>query len=227
MPKLACSWRVLRVLPFLLCGFAAAQRQPAQPQPTPQTSPNTTPPLSSEAPRVNPSGPIDPTTAVAGVDPKTFLIGPGDVLYIDVWREAQYSRPVYVRPDGKVTLPIINDLQAQGLTPDRLASQIAQAYADLIVNPIVTVTVTQVNSQKYTITGEVNRPGPYPLVGPMRIFDALNNAGGFRDFANKKDIRINRDNGKQIFRFNWNDVANGKKLDQNIFLQNGDTIIVK
>jgi polysaccharide biosynthesis/export protein len=210
-----------------VCGSLFAQKQGNQPPTGTQVSPTTPSPITPEPPKVNPSGPADSAGAVAGVDPKTFLIGPGDVLYIDIWREPTYSRPTYVRPDGKITMPIINDLQAEGLTPDRLASQIGQAYADLIVNPIVTVTVTAVNSKKYTITGEINRPGQYPLVGPVRVFEALNNAGGFRDFANKKDIRINRDNGKQILKFNWSDVANGKRLDQNVLLQNGDTIIVK
>lgn len=214
------------VLLVLLCVNLAAQRQPPAGQGQSDTTPVTPAPISPESPKISPA-PVDPNSAGAGVDPKTFLIGAGDALYIDVWREPNYTRPVYVRPDGKITLPIVNDIQAEGLTPDRLGAQIGQALSDLIVNPIVTVTVTQVNSKTYTVTGEVNRPGVYPLIHPTHVFDALNNAGGFRDFANKGKILINRDNGKQILKFNWNDVANGKKLDQNVLLQNGDTIIVR
>ena len=99
-----------------------------------------------------------------------------------------------------------------------------EALADFINSPDVTVQVYQVNSKKYFISGEVTRPGSYPLVGKTRVFEALNNAGGFRDFPNKKKIVIAR--GDQRLKFNYEDVLKGKKLEQNIFLENGDTIIV-
>lgn len=171
--------------------------------------------------------PAGAETTGAAVDPKTYVIGPEDILYLQVWRENDFTRPVGVRPDGKITIPLIGDLQAAGLTPERLAAQVTQALAQYINKPEVTVTVAQVNSKKYTVSGGVTRPGVFPLVVPTTVFDALGNAGGFREFANKKDIIILRDGGKQRLHFNYNDYVKGKKLDQNISLENGDTIIVK
>lgn len=160
----------------------------------------------------------------AAVDPKTYIIGPEDVLFVRVWREPDFSLQYFVRPDGKITVPLIGDVQATGLTPERLSDQLKQALSEYINKPDVTVTVSQVNSKKYYITGEVNRAGEFPLVVPTRIFDALSNAGGFRDFANKKKIVIVR--GKDRLKFNYADILKGKNLDQNILLENGDTIVV-
>jgi polysaccharide export outer membrane protein len=181
-----------------------------------------------EALKVSPTT-VDPNATVgAGVDPNSFLIGPGDVLYIEVFNQPRFTRPVGVRPDGKITMPIIGDLQAAGLTPNKLRDQIKEAYgASELINPIVDVTVTQVNSQKYTVTGEINRAGSYPLTSPTHVFDALNSAGGFRDFANKKNILIIR--GSQRLKFNYEEYLKnpGKNPDSNVLLQNGDTIIVR
>jgi polysaccharide export outer membrane protein len=146
-------------------------------------------------------------------------------VYIKVWRENDFTGPQGVRPDGKITIPLIGDLQAAGLTPERLAAQLTQSLSQYINKPDITVTIAQVNSKKYTITGEVNHPGVFPLVVATKVFDALGSAGGFRDFANKKDIVIIR--GDKRLKFNWNDVVKGKKLEQNILLENGDTILVK
>jgi polysaccharide export outer membrane protein len=185
---------------------------------------NATPiqPEKVEAPKV-PQGPVD--GAAAPVDPRTYVIGPEDIIMVEVWREQDFTKPHGVRPDGKITVPLIGDVQASGLTPERLASQLAQALKEYINEPQVTVSVQQVNSKKYFITGGVNKTGSYPLVLPTRVFDALSQAGGFREFANKRDIVIVR--GDRRIKFNWEDVVKGKKLDQNIFLENGDTIIVK
>ena len=177
--------------------------------------------VKAEAPRV-PASVGDGLGAV--VDTKTYVIGPEDIINIKVWREADLSGPVAVRPDGKVTMPLIGDLQAEGLTPDRLGVQIKEALSEYYNSPDVTVSLYQVNSNKYFISGEVNRSGQFPLVVPTRVFDALSNAGGFRDFANKKKVVIVR--GAQRIKFNYEEVLKGKKLEQNIFLENGDTIIV-
>jgi polysaccharide biosynthesis/export protein len=160
----------------------------------------------------------------AAVDPRTYVIGAEDVLSVKVWREPDFTAPYGVRPDGKITLPLVGDLQAAGLTPQRLAEQLEQALSEYINKPDVTVTIQQVNSKKFFITGEINRPGEYPLVTPTRIFDALSNAGGFRDFANKKKIILIR--GPDRYRFNYQDILKGKNLGQNIFLENGDTLVV-
>lgn len=158
------------------------------------------------------------------VDPKTYSIGVGDILNVRVWRENDFSGPYPVRPDGKITMPLVGDVQAAGLTPDRLGEQLKQALSEYINSPDVTVSLQQVNSKKFFITGEVARPGEYVLLQPTRIFDALSNASGFRDFANKKKIVIVR--GAERIRFNYLEVLKGKNLEQNIFLENGDTIIV-
>jgi len=129
-----------------------------------------------------------------------------------------------VRPDGKITIPLVGDVQATGLTPERLGEQLKQALSEYITEPDVNVTVTQVNSKKFYISGQVAKPGEFPLVLPTRIFDALSNAGGFRDFANKKKIVIVR--GAERIHFNYLDMLKGRNPEQNIFLENGDTIIV-
>ena len=169
-------------------------------------------------------GPAKLDTAPPVVDPKTYSIGTGDVLFVRVWREMDFTGPYPVRPDGKITIPLVGDVQAAGLTPDRLGEQLKQALSEYINSPDVTVSLQQVNSKKYFITGEVARPGEFILLQPTRVFDALSNASGFRDFANKKKIVIIR--GAERIRFNYLEVLKGKNLEQNIFLENGDTIIV-
>lgn len=210
------------LVPFL---YSLGTAQTTSPPPD-QTAPA---PDKVEAPKTIPGAPLPPGVESTGVavDPKTYVIGAEDILFVRVWRENDFTGPVGVRPDGKITIPLIGDLQAAGLTPERLAVQVSQALSQYINKPEVTVTVAQVNSKKYTVTGGVNHAGVFPLVVPTRVFDALGIVGGFKEFANKKDIIILRENGKQRLHFNYNDYVKGKKMDQNIFLENGDTIIVK
>lgn len=203
-------------LTILMCGVASAQSKPQQTQPPP--------PEKVEAPKVIPGAPNPDATALP-IDPKSYVIGPEDILYIKVWRENDFTGLVGVRPDGKVTLPLIGDVQAAGLTPEGLTQQLKQGLSQYINKPEVTVSVAQVNSKHFTIMGEVNRAGVFPLVVPVRVFDALGLGGGFKDFANKKDIVIIR--GNQRIKFNWTEVVKGKKLDQNIFVEPGDIILVK
>jgi polysaccharide export outer membrane protein len=177
-------------------------------------------PNATEGARAAPSN--EPTTTA--VDPRTYVIGPEDVLFVRVWREQDFTAPYVVRPDGKITLPLVGDVHAAGLTPERLASQIEEALSEYINKPDVSVSLQQVRSKKYFITGQVFRPGEFPLPVPTRVFDALSNAGGFRDFANKKKIVIIR--GNERLKFNYNDILKGKNLEQNVFLENGDTIFV-
>jgi polysaccharide export outer membrane protein len=181
-------------------------------------------PVKQESPKANPTS-TDPLSGTGlSVDTKTYVIGPEDILFISVWREDTLTRQYGVRPDGKITVPLIKDVQAAGLTPERLGDQLTQALGEYFTKPEITVTVIQVNSKKFFITGEVNRGGQYPLATPITVFDALNGAGGFRDFANKKNITIVR--GTQRIKFNYEEVRKGKKLEQNIYVENGDTIIV-
>ena len=171
-----------------------------------------------------PSKLSDDTKPMAAVDPATFQIGAEDIIAIQVWREPDFSRQVMVRPDGKITLPLIAEVQASGLTPDQLAKALTDSLSKYLNNPQVVVTVLQVNSKKFFITGEVQKPGPYPLVVPTRVLEAISGAGGFRDFANQKNIVILR-KGQRI-KFNYKDVIKGKNTEQNIFVENGDYIIV-
>ena len=158
------------------------------------------------------------------VDPSSYQIGPEDVIQVRVWREPELSVEQTVRPDGKITMPLIGDIDANKTTPKALSATIAAKLKEFINNPSVMVTVEQVRSKKYTITGEVGRPGSYPLLSTTTVLDALTNSGGFRDFANKKKITIIR--GEERFRFNYNEVIEGKHMEQNIELQNGDLIVV-
>jgi polysaccharide export outer membrane protein len=176
----------------------------------------------ADAPKVLPNS-TGGNGSGAPVDPKTYVIGPEDVLSISVFHEPDMTRMESVRPDGKVTMPLIGDIQVEGLTPERFRAQLKQALATYMNNPDVTITVMQVNSKRYTIAGEVTRPGPVALVLPTHVFDALSSVG-FRDFANKSKIVIIR--GDKRLRFNYNDVLHGKHLDQNILLEPGDTIYV-
>src|SRR5579872_3576451 len=170
-----------------------------------------------------PPAPPKPDSSVA-VDPKTYVIGAQDVLSIKVWREQDFTGLYTVRPDGKITIPLLGDVQASGLTPERLGEQLKQGLSNFINAPDVSVSLQTVNSKKFYITGEVNRPGEYVLAIPTKVFDALSNSGGFRDFANKKKIIIIR--GTDRLKFNYQDILKGKNLEQNIFLENGDTVVV-
>ncbi len=169
------------------------------------------------------TAPIKAETSVA-VDPKSYVIGAQDILMIRVWREQDFTGAYPVRPDGKITIPLVGDVQASGLTPERLGEQLKQALSAYINAPDVSVSLQTVNSKKFFITGEVNRPGEYSLATPTKVFDALSNAGGFHDFANKKKIIIIR--GSDRLKFNYQDILRGKSLEQNILLENGDTIVV-
>lgn len=157
-----------------------------------------------------------------------YKIGPQDVLKIDVWKEAEISRTVPVRPDGKISLPLLNDVQAAGLTPLQLAANITDGLKKFINSPQVTVTVTEINSRRVYVNGEVTRPGAFPLLPNMTVLQALTSAGGFTQFARVKGIYVLRtESGKQVKHpFNYKDVINGKKPEDNLVLEPGDTIVV-
>ena len=164
------------------------------------------------------------SSVAAPVDPRSYLIGPEDVLAISVWREPEVSRLVQVRPDGKITLPLAGELAAGGLTPVQLEAQVTKRLSEFINQPVVNVSVQSVQSKKYYLAGEVNRSGSFPLVVPTTVLEAINAGGGFKEFANKSKIVILR--GDQRLKFNYNEVVKGKNLKQNIYLENGDHIIV-
>jgi polysaccharide export outer membrane protein len=167
------------------------------------------------------------STNPATTDPE-YKIGPQDMLRVDVWKEPDISRIVPVRPDGKITLPLVNDVQAAGLTTTQLAAKIAEGLKKYITSPQVTVGVTEINSRRIFVNGEVARPGAFPLLPNMTVLQALSSAGGFTQFAREKKIYILRmENGKQVkYPFNYKEAVSGKNVEQNIILQGGDIIVV-
>lgn len=169
------------------------------------------------------------TTAMpaAGAD-GNYVIGAEDVLSINVWKEAEVSGSVPVRPDGKISLPLLNDVQAAGLTPVELSAQIAEKLKKFLESPRVTVVVTQINSRKYYVLGEVLRAGAFSLLPNMTVLQALSSAGGLSQYANGSKIYVLRtENGKQNkYAFNYKQVVRGESAEQNIALKPGDTIVV-
>jgi polysaccharide biosynthesis/export protein len=157
-----------------------------------------------------------------------YKIGPQDVLRIDVWKEDQLTRTVPVRPDGKVTLPLLNDVQAVGLTPMELAAVISEELKKFLTAPQVSVSISEINSRRLYVTGEVARSGAFPLLPKMTVLQALSSAGGFTQFARSKNIYVLRvTDGRQAkLPFNYSDVVSGKKPEQNISLEPGDVIVV-
>jgi polysaccharide export outer membrane protein len=161
--------------------------------------------------------------AAAPVDPRTYVIGAQDVLGIRVWREPDFSGSVMVRPDGKITLPLIGDIDAAGFTPEVLTARVAEVLGKVLNKPEVMVSVLSVQSKRFFVSGKVGRSGPVPLVVPTTVLQALS-AVGLGEWAKKNKIIIMR--GTQRIKFNYEDVIKGKKLEQNIYLQDGDHIFV-
>jgi polysaccharide export outer membrane protein len=158
-----------------------------------------------------------------------YKIGPQDVVRIDVWKEPEVSRSgLPVRPDGKISLPLLNDVQAAGLSPLELSNVISEGLKKFMNNPQVTVTVLDINSRRVYVTGEVTRPGTFPLLPNMTVLQALTTAGAFTQFARTKGIYVLRnEGGKQVkYPFNYKDVIKGNHPEQNIELRSGDTIVV-
>jgi polysaccharide biosynthesis/export protein len=168
------------------------------------------------------------TTVQSAGEDAAYKIGPQDVLKIDVWKEEQLTRTVPVRPDGKITLPLLNDVQAVGLTPMELAGVISEQLKKYINGPQVTVSVTEINSRRVYVNGEVTKSGAYPLLPHMTVLQALSSSGGFTQFARMKNIYVLRtEGGKQIkLPFNYKEAISGKNAAQNIELQPGDVIVV-
>ena len=170
-----------------------------------------------------------PAAAVqTAVVPADYLIGPEDVLGIVFWREPEISGDVTVRPDGRVSLPMIGEMVAAGSRPQELQQRILTAAAKFINDPNVSVVVRTINSLKVFVTGRVTTPGQHPLKGPMTAMQAIALAGGLNEYADAKNITILRtSNGKtESFKFNYRDVSRGRKLEQNIMLRPGDTVVV-
>lgn len=184
-------------------------------------------PVASERSAAGASEVAKPSATPATTDP-AYQIGPEDVLDISVWKEPDVSRIVPVRPDGRISLPLINDVQASGMSPQQLAKMISEKLRKYLNEPQVTVIVTQINSQRVYVVGEVLRAGAFPLTPGMTVLQALSSAGGFTTFADVKKIHVMRQrDGKHIeLPFNYRDVLKGDNPDQNIKLEPGDTVVV-
>jgi polysaccharide biosynthesis/export protein len=202
----------------------AANVTPSAPAPQPQS----VAPGQSAAPK--PQAANSTPTIPAGITPPPdYVIGAQDILTVIVWREKEMSGDVSVRPDGKISLPLMNEIHAAGLTPEQLRADLTKAAGRFIEDPTVTVVIKEIHSRKVYITGMIGRPGPYPLTGPTTVLQLLAMAGGVQEYADSKNIVIMRTDAKGqpvILKFNYKDVVAGKNLKQNVELRPGDTIVV-
>ena len=193
-----------------------------------QSGPATTTASATVAAPVAAAAPPPTATVTPVTPPADYVIGPDDSLSIVFWREKDMSSDVTVRPDGRISLPLLNDIPAAGLTPDELRRNITAAADKFVENPTVTVVVKAINSRKVFITGQVAKPGPYSIGAPTTVMQLLAMAGGVTEYADKENISIMRvENGRPVaLRFNYKDVTKRKNLRQNIELKPGDTVVV-
>jgi len=198
------------VLLAALLHHVAAAAQSAATAPAPVASSSS---ASEHAPAVTPAG---------------YVIGPEDVLSIVFWRDKDLSSEVIVRPDGRISLPLLNEFDAAGLTTAQLREQLVAAADRYVQDPIVSVIVKQINSRRVFITGMVNKPGPYSLMSATTVVQLIGMAGGLQDYADREKVVVMRtENGRAVsYRFNYKQVIGGKNLKQNIELKPGDTVIV-
>jgi polysaccharide export outer membrane protein len=209
---------ILAAVVGLSLGVAVGQTQKGS-QKTPEAKSD--PPAKTE----QPASTIAPTP----ISPNEYVIGASDILEIDVWKEKEISQELPVRPDGKISLPLIGEIQAAGLTPLALQNVVTQQLKTYIESPQVTVIVKDPKSHEFNIVGQVARPGSYQLMQSMTVLDAIATAGGFQTFAKKTKIYVLRPMPGDIrvrIPFNYKEVILGRKLSENIQLKPGDTIVV-
>jgi len=207
----------------------------AQPAPSPSRAFNT--------PANNPEAPVGtafdaktggttlarPDTRISQATDVNYRIGADDVLTINVWNEPQVSRNVPVRPDGKISLPLVGDVQAAGLTPTELQNELAARFTKYLTNPDVSVIVAEIRSQRINVLGQVLRPGTYSLIPPMSVIDAIATAGGLREFAKPNKtyvLRVLPNGQKERLKFEYKNVLKGNKGSKDILLQTRDTVVV-
>jgi polysaccharide export outer membrane protein len=207
------TWKAAVAALMLIGSIALAQAAPAQPAAS-AASDKTASDKATTAASASPAGP-------------EYVIGPEDALHIAVWREADLTASLPVRPDGKISLPLLDDVQAAGLTPKQLAESITEKLKKFLADPRVTVVVTQINSKRIYLVGEVLHVGATPMLPNMTVLQALSSAG-LNQFANTKRIYVLRtENGKQQkLPVNYRKLVKGEQIEQNYLLQPGDTIVV-
>jgi polysaccharide export outer membrane protein len=199
---------------------AAAGAKPAQTSPAPS-------PTKPASPVPSPAKP--PVAVPAGVPvPADYVIGAEDILTVVFWREKDLSSDVVVRPDGRISLPVLQDVHAAGLTPEQLRDSLTKTAERFVEDPNVTVIVKEINSRRVYITGQVAKPGPYNVTSPLTVVQLIAFAGGLLEYADGKNVRIMRtENATPMsYKFNYKEVTEGKNLKQNIQLRPGDTVIV-
>jgi polysaccharide biosynthesis/export protein len=175
------------------------------------------------------SAPDQVTPPASRIHNNGYVIGDDDLLEINVWKEQELSRTIPVRSDGKISLPLVGEIQAAGRTPVQLEEEITSRLRNFITEPAVTVMVQKINSLKFNVMGEVTKPGAYPLTTSLTVVDAIAAAGGFKDFAKKKSIYVLHTgaDGKELrAKFNYDDFVKGHNPQQNVRLQPGDTVVV-
>jgi polysaccharide export outer membrane protein len=214
-----------RALTMAGCGLALTATVTVAQTPrtvTPPPRPVTQPPRATPAPP-----PADRARPTQTALPDDYKLQAGDKLRIEVYKDAQLSQSVQIRPDGKITLPLIGDVTAMGITPIDLRDRVTTALKDYVNNPVVTVIVVEGTSPTAYVVGEVNHPGPVVLQANMTVLQALAVAGGLKDFADAKNIRILRKGlaGQQSIPFNYKDAIKGLG-SSSVYLQAGDTVVV-
>jgi len=187
----------------------AASQQPSSAQPPADRRPST-------------------PAAAAAAARNDYIIGPDDVLTVVFWKDKEMSGDVVVRPDGKISVPLLRDIDAAGSTPEQLRARLVQAATQYLEDPDATVVVKEIRSRNVFITGNVGKPGTYPLATGMKVLQCIALAGGVLEYADTKNIVVIRnDNGRQEYhKFNYNDVIRQKHTEQNIELKPGDTVVV-
>ncbi len=223
----------LKVVPALVCAFALCFAQTDAPSATEggraASGKSAAGKTSKEDKAASAEKAAKAPSKIGAAQPKPYVIGPLDVLMVKVWNNNNLSGPVDVGPDGLISMPLIGQIKADGLTAGQLEDSITKHLSEFLNNPEVNVQVAKINSKRFFVYGGVGHPGEYPLIQPTTVMDALSNVDGFRDFANVKKIRIQRtlpSGQTQEFKFNYKDVSRGKNMEQNIQLQNGDRIFV-
>jgi polysaccharide export outer membrane protein len=199
---------------LILCVGMAAVGVSAQERPKPEV---VKPPASADTPAAD--------SPAAPVDPNTYKIGPEDVISIRTWREPELSIQAVVRPDGKITLPLAGDLTVGGLSPAEVQQKVTEMYSKYVNKPEVGIFMAKISSKKYYLVGQIQRTGAFALIVPTTVLEAINGAGGFMEYANRKKVVILR--GDQRLKFNYDEVIKGKNMSQNILLENGDHVIVQ
>lgn len=216
----ACSrrpayWTVILVFGLAGTGLACAQQYAAAK--SSRNKPGTATGVSADAR----AGTISPVRL-------EYVVGEGDLLNINVWREPELTQNMTVRPDGNISLPLLGDVHVSGITPRQIQELLTEKLKVVLTNPQVTVSVSEVRSKIVYITGSVGKPGAYPAVTPMNVLQLIARAGGLTEFANRKDISILRGGDpRNRLHFNYKEVVKGHNSAQNVTLQPGDTVVVK